>query len=74
MGITEDDLDISEHAAEMMLERGISPSEIIRVIQRGAKIRQNGKYLSIFAKIRVAHRIMLSGKIRIITVMLDDEM
>ncbi|MEW6063399.1 MAG: DUF4258 domain-containing protein [Nanoarchaeota archaeon] len=73
MGITEDDLDISEHAAEMMLEGGISVPEIVRVIQRGAKFKQNGKYLSVFAKIKVAHRIMLNGKVRIITVMWDYE-
>lgn len=48
---------LREHAKMRMAEKAVTVEQIKRAITRGAKIRQTGGFLAIFADIEVAYKI-----------------
>lgn len=68
MGITVEEVEFTRHALEQMQERGISTVEVLRTLQRGAKLKQEGGLLSVHGGIGVAYRKTQEGKYRIKTV------
>lgn len=69
MGMTEADAEFTRHALEQMQERGISTAEVLRALQRGAKLKQEEGLLAVHGGIGVAYRKTRAGKYRIKTVM-----
>ncbi len=56
MGISEEDVKFTRHAAEQMLERGITKVEVIRAIERGSRVQQKEGWLAVFGGMAVAYR------------------
>ncbi len=48
---------ISKHAKDRMILRGIDEDQIIRTIQRGAKVKQTDGLLATYTYIQVAYKI-----------------
>ena len=71
MPITLEDIEITRHAAERMVEKGINENEVLRVLQRGAKIRQKDGFLASHGNINIAYIKTKENKYRIKTVMLE---
>ncbi len=61
---------LTKHVQDQMILRGIDKEQIIRAIQRGAKVRQTDGLLAIYAYIRVAYKTR-GDKYIIKTVMVD---
>ncbi|HLD04347.1 MAG TPA: DUF4258 domain-containing protein [Candidatus Nanoarchaeia archaeon] len=68
MDISEENVKFTQHAAEQMLERGITKSEVIRVMQRGSRIQQKEGWLVVFAGMGVAYRKINKDTYRVKTV------
>jgi len=68
MAISEEDVKFTQHAAEQMLERGITKSEVIRVMQRGSRIQQKEGWLVVFGGVAVAYRKINKDTYRVKTV------
>ncbi len=60
---------ISEHALDMVRERGISINEIKETIQKGAKFMQDGKIVSDYRHIRVVFK-KINERFFVISVMI----
>lgn len=69
MGITEEEVEFTKHAMEQMVARGISVTEVLRTLQRGAKIKQKEGILALHGGMGIAYRKTKKGKYRIKTVM-----
>lgn len=52
------DIIITDHAVDMMAERGIDENQIKRVLQRGSKIKQTGGFKSVYTYIGVCYKIV----------------
>jgi len=68
MGISEEDVKFTQHAAEQLLERGITKAEVIRAVQRGSRVQQKDGWLAIFGGIAVAYRKTNKGRYLVKTV------
>ncbi|MBI2671525.1 DUF4258 domain-containing protein [Candidatus Woesearchaeota archaeon] len=68
--IKEDDLIITKHAGEKMLNEGISEEQICTALQRGAKVRQTDGYLSVYTYFSVAYK-KIGDKYKIKTVFIN---
>lgn len=66
--VKKEELIFSEHAELEALEDGISKSEIEEAIARGAKMRQNGHFITIYKYFTVVYRKLPHRRCRIITV------
>lgn len=62
---------ITQHARDMMTERGIDEEQIKTVIQRGSKIKQTDGYLAVYTYVSVAYRILKDGRYKIKTVIIN---
>lgn len=71
MPIALDDIEVTRHAAERMVEKGINENEVLSVLQRGAKIRQKDGFLASYGNISIAYIKTRENKYRIKTVMLE---
>lgn len=69
MPISEEEIELTNHALEQMQERGISSIEVLRTLQRGSKLQQKEGTLAIHGGIGVAYRKTKKGKYRVKTVM-----
>ena len=63
---------ITQHARDMMTERGIEEEQIKLAIQRGAKKRQTDGYITFYTYLSVAYKILNDGRYKIKTVMIND--
>lgn len=61
---------ITNHAKDMMLERGIDEDQIIIAIQRGAKYRQTDGFVVAYMYLRIAYKV-IGDKYIIKTVMVE---
>lgn len=61
---------ITQHARDMMFERGIDENKIIMAIQRGAKVKQMEGYLTTYSYLSVAYRKLDEETYKIKTVMI----
>ena len=69
MGIIEADVEFARHALEQMQERGISTAEVLRTLQRGAKLKQEDGLLAVHGGIGVAYRRTRAERYKVKTVM-----
>ena len=70
--IQEDDVQVTQHAAEKMLVEGLTIKQICRALERGSKFRQTEGHLTVYGYFSVAYK-MVSGKYRIKTVFINKE-
>lgn len=70
--VQEDDIQVTQHAAEKMLVEGISIRQICRALERGSKFQQTDGYLSLYGYFSVAYK-MVGDKYRIKTVFINKE-
>ncbi|HLC80274.1 MAG TPA: DUF4258 domain-containing protein [Candidatus Nanoarchaeia archaeon] len=68
--VTEEDLWVTKHAQEKMINEGISMKQILEALERGAKFQQTGGLLSVYTYFSVAYKIV-NGKYLIKTVFLN---
>ncbi len=61
---------ITKHAQDQMLLRGIDKEQIIRVIKRGAKVKQTDGLLAVYSYLKIAYKIR-GDKYIIKTVMVE---
>ncbi len=64
------ELEITNHAYEQMIERGIDKEQVMRTIKRGSRYKQTNGYLSVYGYIAVAYMAAGKGKYKIKTVMI----
>lgn len=70
--VTENDLIVTQHAAEKMLVEGISVQQVCRALERGSKFKQTEGILAVYTYFSVAYN--KSGmKYKIKTVFLNKE-
>ncbi|MBI5391251.1 DUF4258 domain-containing protein [Candidatus Woesearchaeota archaeon] len=48
---------LTMHAKEQMVLRGVSKSQVLEALQKGAKIRQTDGFLSSYGYVKVAYKI-----------------
>ncbi len=63
-----EDLIMTEHADVEAAIDGISKSEIAEALSRGMRIKQNGKFITIYKYFTVVYKILSEDKYKIITV------
>ncbi len=68
--VQEEDLWITKHAQEKMVNEGISMKQIIEALERGAKFQQTDGLLNIYTYFSVAYKIV-NGKYLVKTVFLN---
>ena len=56
--VRENDLWITEHAAEKMVVEGISVQQICRALERGSKFRQTEGYLCVYGYFSVVYKFI----------------
>ena len=54
--LRDEDIIFSKHAAERMIDRGITKEQVKAAIERGAKFRQTGGLLAKYTYFSVAYR------------------
>lgn len=59
---------MTEHADKEAILDGISKNEIAEALSRGTKIKQNGKYITIYKYFTIVYKITIYGKYKIITI------
>ena len=52
------DIIITNHAADMMAERGIDEDQIKRVLQMGSRIKQTDGFKSVYSYMGVCYKIV----------------
>ncbi len=63
---------ITQHARDMMTERGIDEDQIKRVIQYGSKVKQTDGYKAVFMYMSVAYKVLPDGRYKVKTVIVND--
>ena len=66
--VTKDDLVLTKHAQDEMMDDGISRAEIVEAIVRGPKVPENGHFVTVYRYFTVAYARLPNGRVKIITV------